>query len=94
MRNIIAQEIAINKFISENGEKSFDFLTSVPRKHICSMLLSFAERGNSGKTADFAEYTILIVLFPFIFCQRESAMNTVWIRRRNAKFSARWKHKL
>lgn len=58
MRTIIAQENAINKFISENrGEKSFNFLTSVPRKHIRSMLLSFAERGNSGKTADFAEYS-------------------------------------
>ncbi len=57
MRTIITQETAINKFISENREKSFNFLTSVPRKHIRAMLLSFAERGNSGKTADFAEYS-------------------------------------
>lgn len=54
MRTIITQEYEINKFICE---KNFDFLTSVPRKHICSMLLSFTERGNSGKTADFAEYS-------------------------------------
>lgn len=58
MRNIIAQETAINKFFSENrGEKSFNFLTSVPRKHIRSMLLSFTAKGNSGKTADFSEYS-------------------------------------
>lgn len=57
MRTIITQENEINKFISENCEKRFDFLPSVPRKHIRSMLLSFTERGNSGKTADFAEYS-------------------------------------
>lgn len=54
MRTIMTQENEINKFISE---KRFDFLPSVPRKHIHSMLLSFTERGNSGKTADFAEYS-------------------------------------
>lgn len=54
MRNIITQENEINNFISE---KRFDFLPSVSRKHIHSMLLSFTERGNSGKTADSAKYS-------------------------------------
>ncbi len=54
MRTIIIQENEINKFISE---KRFDCLPSVPRKYIRSMLLSFTERGNSGKIADFAEYS-------------------------------------
>lgn len=58
MRTIITQENAINKFISENrGEKGFNFLTSVPRNHIRSMILSFNTKGRSGKTTDFAEYS-------------------------------------
>ena len=54
MRTIITQETEINKYLSE---KSFEFLTSVPRNHIRTMILSFLQRGSSGKTDEFSEYS-------------------------------------
>ena len=54
MRNIIAQKNEINKYICENN---FEFLTSVPRKHIAGMVLSYTRKGSSGKTCEYSEYT-------------------------------------
>lgn len=52
MRNIITQEKERNKHLSERG---LNYLTSVPRNHIRSMLLSFSQRGSSSKTGEFSK---------------------------------------
>ncbi len=52
MRTIITQASEINKFFYE---KSFDFLTSVPRARIQEIILASIQKGNTGKTTDFAE---------------------------------------